>query len=314
MTKRMKKAIKFLPIPFLLLLFLLFLLFLKRAGFERISCPIPLKQLALYSGGTAWGLSLENEVLYSTKGLEEFQPVKTLDMQNPSSDGFTNAVFWDEQTAYISYFSSDNEHLVIEATYDGGITWRQTLLNYDNKTCDAGSVFLCFEDSAHGYLLHCSTPAAGQMRKMLYYTDNAGKTYTFLKDLTDIIAGYPQGITAVKDSTIQIAVTYHGTDNYLYQSLDNAKTWEPVEIFPRSDHVGYIDGFVPVYSKNNPQNAMILLKVVNETAAYRLYVTKDGGEHWNFDSEVPCESVRSSYLGDDQTIHIIDMEGNVYQK
>lgn len=78
MTKRMKTAIKFLPIPFLLLLFLLFLLFFKRAGFERISCPIPLKQLALYSGGTAWGLSLENEVLYSTKGLEEFQPVKIL--------------------------------------------------------------------------------------------------------------------------------------------------------------------------------------------------------------------------------------------
>ncbi len=78
MTKRMKTAIKFLPIPFLLLLFLLFLLFFKRDGFERISCPIPLKQLALYSGGTAWGLFLENEVLYSTKGLEEFQPVKIL--------------------------------------------------------------------------------------------------------------------------------------------------------------------------------------------------------------------------------------------
>ncbi len=227
---------------------------------------------------------------------------------------FSPSKFWDEQTAYISYFSSDNEHLVIEATHDGGITWRQTLLNYYNETCDAGSVFLCFEDSAHGYLLHCSTPAAGQMRKMLYYTDNAGKTYIFLKDLTDIIAGYPQGITAVKDSTIQIAVTYHGTDNYLYQSLDNAKTWEPVEIFPRSDNVGYVDGFVPVYSKNNPQNAMILLKVVNETAAYRLYITTDGGEHWHFDSEVPCESVRSSFLGDDQTIYIMDMEGNVYQK
>ena len=78
--------------------------------------------------------------------------------------------------------------------------------------------------------------------------------------------------------------------------------------------MGYVDGFVPVYSKNNPQNAMILLKVVNETAAYRLYITTDGGEHWHFDSEVPCESVRSSFLGDDQTIYIMDMEGNVYQK
>lgn len=305
-----RKVLKILPI----LILTLFLVSFKRTDFERIDTPYPLKQLALYSDGTAWGLSLENEVLYTTQGLEAFEPVKTLDDLNPASDGFASAVFLDEQTAYTAYFSSDNEHLVIESTHDNGITWNQTLLTYDSKTCDAGSAFLCFEDSTHGYLLHCSTPAMGQMKKMLYSTNDAGNTYTFLKDLTDTIAGYPQGITAVKDGTIQIAVTYHGIDSYLYQSSDNAKTWKPVEIFPRTEHVGYVDAFVPIYSQKNPRNGMILLKVVHETAVCRLFVTKDGGESWQFDSELPCEEVRSFCLGEDQTVYIVDMKGTIYQK
>lgn len=145
-----KKALKILPI----LLLPLFLLSFRHTDFERTACPYPLKQLSLYSGKTGWGLSLDNEILYTTQGLEALEPVKTLDGLNPASDGFANAVFLDEQTAYITCFSSDNEHLVIEFTNDCGITWNQTLIPYDNKTCDAGSAFLCFEDSTHGYLLH----------------------------------------------------------------------------------------------------------------------------------------------------------------
>lgn len=163
-----KKALKILPI----LLLPLFLLSFRHTDFERTACPYPLKQLSLYSGKTGWGLSLNNEILYTTQGLEALEPVKTLDGLNPASDGFANAVFLDEQTAYITCFSSDNEHLVIEFTNDCGITWNQTLIPYDNKTCDAGSAFLCFEDSTHGYLLHCSTPAMGQMKKLLYTTED----------------------------------------------------------------------------------------------------------------------------------------------
>ena len=306
-----KKALKILP----LLLLPLFLLSFRHTDFERTACPVLLKQLSLYSNKTGWGLSLDNEILYTTQGLEAFEPVKTLDGLNPASDGYVNAAFVDEQTAYITCFSSDNEHLVIESTHDCGITWNQTLIPYDNKTCDAGSAFLCFEDSTHGYLLHCSTPAMGQMKKLLYATEDAGKTFTYLKDLSNIIKGYPQGITAVKDNAIQIAVTYHGTDSYLYQSSDNAKTWKPVEIFPRTADISYIDAQAPVYSNINPQNGMILLKVVNEkTAAYRLYTTKDGGTSWQYDSEIPCDDVRSFCLSGGHKVYVVDIEGNVYQK
>lgn len=306
-----KKALKIFP----LLLLPLFLLSFRHPDFERTDCPYPLKQLALYSDGTGWGLSLDNEILYTTQGLEAFEPVKTLDGLNPASDEYVNAAFVDEQTAYITCFSSDNEHLVIESTHDCGITWNQTLIPYDNKTCDAGSAFLCFEDSTHGYLLHCSTPAMGQMKKLLYATEDAGKTFTFLKDLTDTIAGYPQEIATVKDNAIQIAVTYHGTDSYLYQSSDNAKTWKPVEIFPRTADISYIDAQAPVYSNINPQNGMILLKVVNEkTAACRLYTTKDGGTSWQYDSEILCDDVRSFCLSGGHKVYVVDIEGNVYQK
>ena len=59
---------------------------------------------------------------------------------------------------------------------------------------------------------------------------------------------------------------------------------------------------------------IILLKAVNEkTAAYRLYTTKDGGTSWQYDSEIPCDAVRSFCLSDDHKVYVVDSEGNVYR-
>lgn len=276
---------------------------------SMVSCPYPLKQLYMYDDKTGWGLSMENEILFTENGIENLKPINKIENANSGSDLFTNAVFMDEQTAYITYFSSDNEHLIIEHTRDGGANWQQTLIRYSDYA-DAGSAFLSFSDDKEGYLLYCSTSACGLMSKFLFVTDDAGETFTFAENLTNTIAGYPQGITAVSREQINIAVTYHGIDNYLYQSHDSGKTWDNIEIFSRTDDVNYVDGYAPIFYSNDRQKGILILKVMRENAVYELYTTNNGGS-WSFDRELPCGSLLSYSISGDGQIYIIDQSGNL---
>lgn len=88
--------------------------------FSPVSCPYSLKQLQLFKSKTGWALSMENEILYTESGIKGFKSVKSLENVHDVYDHFANAVFMDAQTAYVTYFSSDNEHLIVEYTHDGG--------------------------------------------------------------------------------------------------------------------------------------------------------------------------------------------------
>ncbi|MBD5503760.1 MAG: hypothetical protein HDR09_08480 [Lachnospiraceae bacterium] len=81
----------------------------------------------------------------------------------------------------------------------------------------------------------------------------------------------------IDNETINIAVTYHGVDSYLYQTTDGAKNCEAIEIFPRTEDVKYVDGYIPVFYSDNKQNGIIILKVVRENAVYELFVTDNAG-------------------------------------
>lgn len=284
--------------------------------YKPIECPYKLKQLYMCTAKTAWGLSSENEILFTDTGLENLKPIRTLENVNSFTDGDVNAAFINEQLAYITYFSSDNEHLIIEYTRDGGNSWQQTLIKYGDysENCDAGSIFISFANDTDGYLLYCSTPALGQMTKLLFFTNDAGQTFSYIEDLTNTISGYPQGITAINSNTINIAVTYHGNDSYLYQTSDSAKTWESIEIFPRTEDVKYVDGYMPVFYGNDKQNGIIILKVVKENAVHELYVTNDGGSSWSLGCEIPCDSLLDYTFMNEKQVYIIDGEGSLFEK
>lgn len=282
--------------------------------YQSVSCPYPLRQLAMYNEKTGWGLSLENEVLYTENGIEYFEPVRSLEHTNTASGRFASATFIDQQTAYAAYYSYDDNQLIVERTGDSGASWQQTLIDFEDYTdiCDAGSIFLSFVDAQNGYLLCCSTPAAGLMTKLLFFTDNAGKTFYFISDLTDTITGYPQGITAVSEEQIYIAVTYHGTDSYLYQSSDHTRTWESIEVFPRTEDVKYVDGYAPIFYDDEKQKGVLLLKIMKEQAVYQLFTTKDTGGNWSLERELPCDTPLHYSIADDNQIYIIDQSGNVF--
>ncbi|MDE7478903.1 MAG: hypothetical protein K2M91_13330 [Lachnospiraceae bacterium] len=274
-----------------------------------------MKQLTMCDDNVGWGLTLDNEILFTENGIKNFKSIRSLDNTNNSTNGFTDTAFINEQTAYVTYFSSDNEHLVVEYTKNSGASWQQTLIKYgDYAVCDAGSAFISFADDTEGYLLYCSTPALGQMIKLLFYTDNAGASFTFTSDLTNTIAGYPQGITAGSKDFINVAVTYHGTDTYLYQTSDGAKTWENIEIFPRTDEVNYVDGYAPIFYEDALQKGAIVLKIIKENAVYELFTTKNAGISWTSGGKIPCDSLLHYSITNAGQIYIIDQSGTLYKK
>ncbi|MDE7272762.1 MAG: hypothetical protein K2N95_06815 [Lachnospiraceae bacterium] len=281
---------------------------------QSVSCPYPLRQLTMYDEKTGWALSMENEILFTENGIGHFEPVRSLENADSASDRFASAAFLDQRTAYTACFSFDDNQLIVERTQDSGASWQQTFIDFADYAdiCDVGSIFLSFIDNQQGYLLCCSTPAAGLMTKLLFFTDNAGKTFYFISDLTNIIAGYPQGITAVSEGQLYIAVTYHGIDACLYQSSDSARTWKRVEIFPRTEDVRYVDGYAPIFYDSGGQTGTILLNVRKEQAVCQLYTTKDAGDNWTLERELPCDTPLSYSIDNSSRIYVIDQDGKVF--
>lgn len=305
-----KKAFKKLMYLLLALICALQLVSCNGSKPRPVPCSYPLRQLTMLDEQTGWGLSLENEVLFTTDGIEHFETLKRY--ETASSDRFVSTAFLDSRTAYTAFFSLDNNQLIVDRTSDSGASWHQTQIDFTDYSdfCDAGSLFLGFSDKQHGYLLCCSTLAAGLMTKLLFFTDDGGASFSFTADLSDTIAGYPQGITAVSEAQLYIAVTYHGTDSYLYRSSDNAKTWASVDIFPRTADVNYVDGYAPVFDRTHTddnENGIILLKIVGEQTSFQLFTTHDGGGHWAPDSEIPCDNPLSYSSAGDGTVYIIDI-------
>lgn len=284
---------------------------------SSLECSYQLKQIEMCDAENGWALTMENEILFTENGVKNFKPIKQVTDINKYTDDFMSAVFPDNKTAYVTYFASDDDHLVVEYTRNSGASWEQTFIKYRDyaEICDAGSAFISFGDDGKGYLLYCSTPAAGQMTKLLFYTEDAGESYLFVKDLTNEIAGYPQGVTFASGEVGYIAATYHGDDNYLYMTLDGAKTWQSVEVFDKSESVSYIDSFPVVFSAKNKQKGMLVLKeAAGENIMYKLFLTNDMGRNWISNGEISCDSLIDYSFASDNQFYVIDHLGKLYIK
>lgn len=289
----------------------------KDDPYKQLECSYLLKQIDLWDSQVGWAVTKENEVLYTQNGIENFQVVKKVTDIDASTEGFLSATLIDEWNAYITYFASDHENLVVEYTKDGGNLWKKTLIKYGDyaEIYDAGSAFISFADDRNGYLLYCSTPGAGQMTKLLFRTENAGETFFFVEDLTDVIAGYPQGISFASKEIAYIAVNYHGNDNYLYQTTDGAETWESIEIYSKDQNVNYIDCYPPVFSVKEKQKGMLILKeAAGEHSTYQLFATDDMGCSWISQGELPCDSLMDYSFTSDNRFYFINCSGQMYER
>lgn len=110
--KELKKIFKKLVYLLLALICALHLVSCSGSEPQSVSCPYPLRQLTMLDEQTGWGLSLENEVLFTTDGVEHFETVRRY--ETASFDRFASAAFIDSQTAYTAVFSPDDNQLVVE--------------------------------------------------------------------------------------------------------------------------------------------------------------------------------------------------------
>lgn len=272
-----------------------------------------LKQIEMLDEQCGWGITVENELVYTQAGLSGFSVRKSFDGISRTTDGFLHADFVGNHIAYVTYYEDGTQELVVEYTSNQGESWQKTKIPYKDyaKVSDAGSAYLSFVDESTGYLLYCSTPAAGQMVKLLFMTGDGGESFRFVQDLTEIIEGYPQGLTFMHMRFGYIAVTHHGQEAYLYETVDYGETWYRYEAYDKPSKVSYIDGFAPVFYGENRLNGIMLAKEVSDKASYRLLTTNDGGANWKSEGDVEIESVRNYGALDEESFYIVDMQGNV---
>lgn len=280
---------------------------------EKVDIPYELKELSMCSADKGWALTLENEILFTGSGIENFASVRRLDGVSTANDGFVDVCVVDERTVYAAYFSADSD-LTVEYTKDGGSSWQRTLVTFQDYQAEAGgSVYIGFSDVDHGYLLYCSTSALGQMTKLLFYTEDGGESFLYESDLSNALTGYPQGIT-FSGENCYIAVTYHGENNYLYVKENGTNVWRSEEVIPLTNEIRYIDGFAPVFDIEDKQNGILILKAVGDGVSYMLFITEDGGKNWIQKEEIPIASLSSYFYTGDNQIYLIDGTGSLIKK
>lgn len=284
----------------------------EQVNISQVDIPYALSEMAMCNRQEGWALTTDHEILFTDAGVENFSVVRRLEGVSSANDGFVDICAVDYQTVYAAYISEDSR-LIVEYTKDGGNSWQQKVVNCEDYQLEGGGTpYISFSDAEHGYLLYCSSPAGGLMMKLLFYTEDAGESFSFAGDLSDL-NGYPQGIS-FSGGKCYIGVTYHGQDDYMYVKESGTEIWEGGEVISMPNDSRYIDGFAPVFDIVDRQEGMLVLKAVGDDATYLLLVTKDGGESWRINGEIPLDFIDSYFYAGDNHFYFIDNMGKLYSR
>ncbi len=91
---------------------------------------------------------------------------------------------------------------------------------------DENELFLDMRDENNGALLYTSTPAGGQMVKLLYVTQDRWAAWRTV-DVSDRIDGYPTGLCVLSDSHWYVSTDMRKS-GYLFETTDGGESWTPV--------------------------------------------------------------------------------------
>lgn len=204
-----------------------------------------------------------------------------------AKDGFYTAEFVDNVIA-VKPAGSDRSKLEIPTAYD---TYQ---------------IYIDMFDADHGSILYCSSPAAGQMTKLLYYTEDGWNSYTE-NDISSQLDGYPNSLTmnSVKSGYVGVELR---NDAYLYYTDDAGQTWVPYAVNASVDNC---NGYAPVFDEKKAY--LILDMKGNDKHTFRLYRSEDGGEKWNVAGEFSLDENISRFFMKDGTVYIVDAKGSFWQ-
>lgn len=108
----------------------------------------------------------------------------------------------------------------------------------EEVTEGASEVYCSWPDDACGYALKKGYPAAGQMPKSLYWTED-GQSWELVRELSPVIHNYPKGLFFWNRTQGVILTDYHGYDECVYLTLDSGKTWNAVLVDLGKELSGY---------------------------------------------------------------------------
>ncbi len=147
-----------------------------------------------------------------------------------------------EDSAYVAYHLEDARICVL-STNDAGESWQQTYIGEADEMDALGALYLSFLENGTGYLLYTSSPAAGLMTKVLYFSTDEGASFEMVGDITDYVQNYPQWMVFYDENMGMILTQYHGYEAYAYLTTDGGVTWEALDLdVPDAEGSSYIDG------------------------------------------------------------------------
>jgi photosystem II stability/assembly factor-like uncharacterized protein len=310
--------------------------------------PAALSSIGMIMGKIGWALTKDDQVLRTADGGAIWTDVSIPGLlQAQKSTAFLpiGTCFFNEQAAFVAVPSgTDNDlYITVYRTTNQGKTWTPLKLprGSDWENGDAGGLFVDFPDGLHGYVMVTSGPGLGQMAKSLYKTEDGGKNYFFVKDITGFsdqqgkffgIQGYPTGMAFSSVTTGFVTCTYHGqADPQIYKTADGGLSWVlayqqmpkageayalsfPKEQTPNTNEGdGYIDAYSPLFMGTKRTDGMMFLDLVRgEAHVLQAYRTQDGGATWTPAEVMGNKDIHSCSFIDDKTGYGIDGAGMLF--
>ena len=231
----------------------------------------------------------------STETAQKYSDIPILELteldNNVESDGFYTASFGDAVIEVRPSDEAGNIKLEIPVEYD-----------------TTNQVYISMLDETHGSILYCSSPAMGQMYKILYRTDDGWDSYEQI-DISSQLDSYPNSLTMSFEDTGYIGVALRNS-SYLYHTQDGGQTWEPYVV---DESVDNCNGFAPVFEREGKNAYLILdMKINSSEYRFRLYQSANDGKEWDIIGEFSLPAYLSRYFLKDDVLYVVDAQDKCF--
>jgi photosystem II stability/assembly factor-like uncharacterized protein len=315
---------------------------------ETMKQPAALSQIKMITTKIGWAVSTEDQIFHTTDSGSTWTDVSIFQAPLAAESLPTfGACFADGQSAYVAVTNGANHAspITIYHTADQGKNWDpvQLPIRADWERNDAAGLFVDFPDALHGYILVTGSPGVGQMAKALYKTDDGGKSYSFVGDVTGLtneqgvragIEGYPTGMAFSSVATGFVTCSYRGPASpQIYKTTDGGSNWTlAYQHMPKAGEVytlsfptaqiptgqipnfiegdGYVNAYSPLFIGTKRTDGMMLLDLVRgEVHVVRAYRTKDAGATWTAEEVMGNNDIHNYSFLDDKNGYGLDTKG-----
>lgn len=116
----------------------------EQVNISKVDSSYTLSEVAMCNIHEGWGLTTNNELLFTDAGVENFSVVRQFEGASSLNDGLVDICAVDRQTVYAAYISEDCR-VCVESTKNSGSSWHKTLVNLKEESVDgSGSVYISF--------------------------------------------------------------------------------------------------------------------------------------------------------------------------